>query len=233
MAVPKLEHPTILLTRPVEAGQEFAAKLAQVGVSEPIVCSPSMRVEPEEVPGLAGVEGVIFTSQNGVAAVDGRDLPAWCVGDATAAAARSKGWRAISAGGDAETLYQRILADAPQGPLLHLRGEHARGALAERLSGVGVRTRDQVVYRQVSQELNEGAKRLLAGKYPVLVPLFSPRTARLLVEAGPFTAPIYAVVISDAVAENLAGLECEVVEVAQNPDATSMIAAIRRLIRAD
>lgn len=225
--------PTILLTRPAPASRKFAQRLRDAGVTAPIVTSPLMRINPVAVSLPEGLRGVLFTSMNGVAAVEGRSLPAWCVGDATAAAAARAGWQAISAGGDAEALYKRVLADAPHGPLLHLRGEHARGDLAQRLSTAGIETSETVVYRQTTEPLGPEARRLLSGNSPVLVPLFSPRSAETFLAEGSFRAPLVGIAISTAVADILAKAGVARIDVAAEPTADAMIGAILARLGAD
>lgn len=225
--------PTILLTRPAPAVQQFAERLRNADVAAQIVMSPLMRIESECVQVGADICGVLFTSKNGVASVVGRDLPAWCVGDATAQAAGQAGWQARSAGGDAEALYRRVLADAPKGPLLHVRGAHARGDLAERLTAAGIETREAVAYRQIAQPLSSEAKAVLNSDSRVLVPLFSPRTAESFVAEGPFNAPVEVIAISAAVKQVLQNAEFARIDVAAKPTADAMFSAILARLGAD
>ncbi len=224
------QTPIILLTRPKAAAKAFAKKLANFHAD--VVISPVQAIKqvPYEKPIHIG--GAIFTSRNGVDVVDGRDLPAWCVGDATMQAARDKGWNALSADGDAEALLRRILADGAQPPLVHFRGEFARGNLAERLSEAGVETREIIVYRQMSKPLCDTARHHLGRKTPVIVPLFSPRSAAQLVQQGPFAAPLHVVAMSDAVAAEAVALAPARMKISSTPDATSMVAAIRQFVNA-
>lgn len=224
------QMPIILLTRPKAAARSFAAQLA--GLAAELVISPVQRIEKTRFEMPERITGAIFTSGNAVAMMDGQDLPAWCVGAATARAARDKGWRAISADGDAEGLLRRILADAPPAPLAHFRGEFARGDLARRLTEAGLTTHDIIVYRQSSKRLSQTARGYLGGKSPVIVPLFSPRSAVQLVQQGPFSAPLYVVAISNAVAAEAAALAARQVHVAARPDAAAMVAAIRQVANA-
>lgn len=64
-------------------------------------------------------DAIIFTSRNGVDALtrltSDRDATAWCIGSATAEAARVAGFhKVISAAGDAEKLFDAIKAEAPR-----------------------------------------------------------------------------------------------------------------------
>ncbi|WP_412552837.1 uroporphyrinogen-III synthase [Shimia sp. MIT1388] len=225
--------PLILLTRPLADAEGFAGLLADMGITAEVAFSPIVEIVPTEADvDLTNASGVIFSSRNAVAAVVGYDMPAWCVGEATAMAARAKGWRAVAADGDAESLYARVLADAPEGPLLHIRGEVARGDLAGRLTKVGIKTDDVVVYRQKAHSLSEQAKQALMRENPVIVPLFSPRAAAQFAEQGPYHAPLHVVVMSEAVAVALGELPVETVVLAEKKEAKAMANAVARLLDA-
>lgn len=225
---------TILLTRPRAASERLREKLRSRGVK--ICVSPL--IEPEfatRAPDLRGSRGVIFTARTAVdafARLCPDDAPrAYAVGDATAEAARAAGMRVVSAGGDADALVRRILADGEKGPLMHLRGEHSRGAVAGRLTEAGCPTREAVLYRQVEQPFTPGARALIDGGAPVIVPLFSPRTAGIFSRRCRGRAPLLVAAMSPAVAEAVR-VECRRVVVAKEPTQAAMLAAIDGLLDA-
>ncbi|SMP06685.1 uroporphyrinogen-III synthase [Shimia sagamensis] len=225
--------PLILLTRPLADAEGFAVLLAELGITAEVEISPIVEIVPSEAHvDLTDITGVIFSSRNAVAAVDGYDLPAWCVGEATATAARAKGWRAEAADGDADSLYARVLADAPKGPLLHIRGEVARGDLAGRLTKVGIQTHEVVVYRQEAHSLSKCAKTALMRENPVIAPLFSPRAAAQFASQGPYHAPLHVVVMSEAVRDALGDLPAETVVLAEKKEANAMAEAVAGLLDA-
>ena len=225
---------TILLTRPMGAAGRLVGYWEKRGVG---VCISPL-IEPEfdgRAPDLSGIWGLIFTSVTAVKAFVNlcplARLPAYAVGDATAEAARAAGLDAISAGGDAEALIRRILADAPQGPLLHLRGRHAHGAVAQRLSEAGCPTREAILYTQVSQPLTPRAQSLLNGQDPVIMPLFSPRTAEIFSKEHRGSAPILVAAMSDRVAEAVTVKVAKLV-VAERPTRECMRDAVDGLLAA-
>jgi uroporphyrinogen-III synthase len=180
---------------------------------------------------------VILTSETGVEAAArlralGRRLPkrAICVGDRTAAVARGAGFDATSAQGDAEVLIALILQGDDPGPFLHLRGRDARGDIAPRLAAKGRPAHAAIVYQQVAQPLNAQARALLEGADPVIIPLFSPRSAALLADFGPFSAPLLLAAISPAAAETATILVARRLELAARPDASAMLDAVEKLI---
>ncbi len=224
----------VLLTRPAAQSRSFAAALeARLGALVRPVIAPLMAPVflPPDLPD-GPFAAVIFTSATAVKAVAGLDLPkrAWCVGGQTAARASAAGFQAVSAEGDAAALVAAVLADPPDGRLLHLRGEEVRGDVAERLNSAGIETVSAVVYRQEPQALSPEAAELLSADGGVIVPLFSPRSAVLMRQALPagVRATLWLVAMSDAVAEAAEGLPHEALVVARRPDAEAMLDAVRR-----
>lgn len=227
----------VLLTRPKEQGQAFAQRLGEkFGVGVRPVISPLM-VPHFLMPDLpqGDFAAVIFTSATGVSACHPLRavLPAraYCVGQKTAEAARAAGFLTFSADGDAEALLSLILADLPKGRLLHLRGKEAWGNLAERLSAAGVPASDLVVYRQDPQPLSPEAVALLQATGPLILPLFSPRSAALMAKALPAgtRARLYLAALSPAVARSASFPHIRLIT-ATRPDADAMLDAIAELI---
>lgn len=227
--------PTILLTRPQAQSRRFAQELRQV-TDLPVLIAPLMEahVLAPDLP-KASFRAVILTSETGAAAAGqlaGLPRRAICVGQRTADAARAAGFLPEVAGPDADGLVATLLARPEAGPLLHLRGRDASGAVAERLTMGGIVTESAIVYEQIAQPLGPEARALLAGEAAVLVPLFSPRSARLLAAAvaeGPL-APLGIAALSPAVAEAARDLPHHWLETAEHPDAAAMCMAVQRLI---
>lgn len=226
--------PTVLLTRPLAQSKRFAQRLREAGFEGDILISPLLEIEPLSPKlDLAGVQGIIFTSQSAVASVEAHQMPAWCVGEKTADAANRAGWLAKSAGGDADALVSAMCANPDMsGRWVHLRGEHSRGNVSARLNRAGIETTELVVYRQKAKEISPEANVALNGEVTVIVPLFSPRTACFFAEKGPFKAPVHVVAMSEAVRQSLNNLAFERLEIAYAPTAASMLESILSLIDA-
>ena len=233
--------PTLLLTRPTEASDRFAAQVrACLGDAIKVVVAPLIapRFLDPDLPQviLSGrARGLLFTSETGVAGFArisaDRSLPAYCVGTRTAQAATEAGFRACALGGDADRMVAALQAMAPAAPLVHARGVDARGDLAARLTASGLPTQEIVVYDQREQPLSAFALALLAGSAPVVVPLFSPRTAALFAAvATGARAPLHLAAISAAAAEPLKGMGAAL-RIAAEPTAESMLAAVLTLWR--
>jgi uroporphyrinogen-III synthase len=228
--------PRILLTRPavqslrfardLRAAVPFALRITISPLLTPVLLSGAVPQQP--------VAGLVFTSETGVrayAAQSARIAPmAYCVGDRTARAARASGLRVVSADGDAEALIRLILSQAHEGPLLHLRGRDARGDVAPRLTAAGVRTDAAIVYDQQPCPPTPAALRLLGGRVPVIVPLFSPRSARLFAAGVKPAAPLRVVAMSAAVADAVGADLAVDVAIAARPTSDAMIAAVAQLL---
>lgn len=186
------ERRILLLTRPRAQSEAFAAALEArlPGRFTPLV-APLIEVVPVAAPlDLDGVQGLAFTSANGVgqfaARTPARGLPAWCVGAMTTAAAEAAGFRARSADGDVAALAALIAAEVRpgQGDVLHLRGRHAAGDLIGRLAAAGIAARAAEIYDQAPRPIEPLVAARLAAAEVAAVALFSPRSSRLFAEAA-------------------------------------------------
>lgn len=226
--------PTILLTRPLAQSQRFAAALADV-ISVPVVISPLMATEflSPALPHHA-YSAVLLTSETGaIAAGRLRDhLPkrAWCVGDRTAQVATEAGFDALSAKGDAGALAQMVWQSNETGRLLHLRGENVTGDLAGTVTKGGIVTDHMIVYRQVAQPLTAQAIGLLMGAGPVVVPLFSVRSAQIFAQAAQSFGPVWVAAMAPIVAAVMTRPLPLGLEIAETPDAAGMLLAVQRLV---
>lgn len=219
----------VVLTRPAPRSRAFAAALEDCARPLRVVVAPLVEIRclDADIPAVFG--DVVLTSQSAVdclpAAVSPKGHRAWCVGDRTAEAARHAGFDAVSAGGDADALVRLLLRADPARPLLHLRGEQARGAVAARLSEAGLPAQDRIVYRQQDRAPTVALAELLGSDRSVVAPVFSPRASRRLAEvAREARAKLRVVAISAAAAEVWAGREAEVI-VAEAPTGAAMLHA--------
>ncbi len=223
MPEPTAPRPLVLLTRPEAAARRFAAQLAGLAV-EPVI-APLMRIAPVDHDGarLRAAPRLVLTSVHAVpAAGPGAGRLAWCVGPATAAAARAAGFEVIEGPGDARRLAPML---AGESRLLHPHGRHVTA---------GLPVEGMVVYDQIARNLPESGRAALAGDRPVLWPLFSPRSARLAAAAlaevgtgiGGVRAPVAPLAISEAAVAAFGNWPTPI-PVAPTPDAEGLIALIR------
>lgn len=234
-----MPQPILLLTRPEPASRRFLDAVDQRLSGFASIISPVITIAPRgPLPDTGAAMGAIFTSANGVRAwqaLGGAPLAlCYTVGDATAQAARAAGFAPQSAQGNADALVAMILADAPQGALIHLRGTHSRGDVAARLASQGLRVTEAVIYDQPAQELSAKAQQALGGEASVILPLFSVRSAAQFArtaQIAPGGAPLIVAAISAEVADALGALYVKRLEILAQPDAEHMQDAVIALLR--
>ncbi len=231
----------ILITRPEEDAASFAEILAGLGHKVQIEPLLSVRLRQDAALDTAGAQALLFTSANGVRAAalltGERGLPALCVGDATARAARDAGFAKVeSASGDVHGLAALVRgACRPDaGPLLHVAGTVAGGDLAGDLTASGFEVRRSVVYEAVAAErFSDETQAAISDRRIDAVTLFSPRTARtfarIVQEAGlaSMLDTVDLLCLSAAVAEALDALPRRRLLVATEPTQTALIDLIR------
>ncbi len=213
--------PAVLLTRPEAASRRFAARLTGLDV----VIAPLMRIVPvdHDSAAVTGAKALIFTSENAVpAAGAGAGRRAICVGPRTADVARAAGFDVTEGPGDAAGLMPSLIGLGPE--WLHPHGRH----VAAELPVPGI-----VVYDQQPLPLSYPARALLAGDRPVILPLFSPRSARFTAtETRNAAAPLWIAAISaaaDAAWDAAQGKPPARRVVAERPEADAMARAIATL----
>jgi uroporphyrinogen-III synthase len=196
----------ILLTRPQSGSERFGAALrAQIPEAE-ILISPLIDIEyicPP--PNIAAYGGIVFTSVHGVELFQNHDvpehMPCFAVGPRTAQAASDAGFLVEKSNGNSAALVKMILSHPNLGQLLHVHGEHTRGEVAKQLSQSGCPCESMVVYAQTAKLLSSRVIKTVQGGNPLILPLFSPRTAILLLEQMTPTAGSHIVAMSKSVAE--------------------------------
>lgn len=228
------------MTRPEAQSLRFAdAFRARFGRDWPVLISPLTQIvllEPGPPPDAEA--DLVFTSENAVIAYasrcHGRGAVAWCVGERTAQAAREAGFITRVGPGDAVGLVRVIIAGGEARRLIWPRPVHAAYDIASDLNSAGIETISWVIYDQQSCEPTPQAVSMMALPDPVLLPLFSARSA--LIAGAVFarsSAQIDLAAFSDAVAIAAAGLPARHSIVAARPDSAAMLDALAALIGPD
>ncbi len=182
----------VLVTRPAEQAAALAALLRAAG-AEPVGV-PMLRIAPtpsgpgvdDAVAAIEHFDAILFTSANAVEPLAARlaaagHAPAavrartFCVGPATAAAARRAGFRAPEvpmARHDAASLLALLRERFPPAErrFLFARGESARTVLPDGLRAAGAYVDEAVLYRSEPAPVDEAALRtaLVRGEFDVL-----------------------------------------------------------------
>jgi uroporphyrinogen-III synthase len=240
-----------LVTRPIEDAAPLIRALGERGIDTVLAPMLTIRTvddaERRLTEKLTGVQAVLFTSANGVrafaAAIPRRELPAFAVGDATAAAARIAGFRNVqSASGDVKDLAALVKARlSPQsGALVHAAGSSVAGDLAGALVPLGFTVHRAVLYDAVPADaLDPPAVAALHRGEVGLALFFSPRTAasfaRLAAAADVAGAcrSMAAFALSPAVAEALETLTWRALRVAASATQRELLAALDAYLAAE
>jgi uroporphyrinogen-III synthase len=237
-----------LVTRPSEDAAPLVRALADRGIDAVVAPLLAIAALPDAArqltDALIGAQALLFTSANGArffaASSPRRELPVFAVGDASAAAARIAGFRAVtSAGGDVSDLAQLVRAKlAPQhGALVHAAGSVVAGDLGAALQAAGFTYRRAVIYDAVTAGTlpPEAAAAMREGALELAL-FFSPRTAATfvrLVHAADLARTVSAITalgLSEAVAAALAPLSWQAIRVAAQPTQGALIAALDGLL---
>jgi len=231
----------ILVTRPREDADNFAATLIARGID--VTVEPLLAIQPitDPVIDLDGVQAVLFTSANGArcfaAAEKRRDVKIFTVGDGSAATARALGFSNIeSAAGDVGSLAT-LVADrlnANEGALLHAAGSSLAGDLKGQLEAAGFTVRRVTLYDALTaSELSPGTLMNLRLGGIDAVTLFSPRSAHTFADLWKKAGgkadglrDVTALCLSAAVARELKDLDWRRVEIAAQPDIAALLALV-------
>jgi uroporphyrinogen-III synthase len=229
----------VLVTRPAEDAAVTADAVRARG-HEPVIAPLSVICHETPAPPPEMPAATIFTSRNAVRALSGVDwardlhaLPAYCVGAATAHAAREAGFTHVIGGGGTGALLAEHIAyahKAGSGALLYFTGDHLAFDMQSALEACNLSVWRRVVYRSalvpalpadVVEQLHDGSLDA--------VMLMSPRTAghfaQLAQEAGVARAAarLTCFCLSEPVAHALSPLSAADIRVAAKPTHEALI----------
>jgi uroporphyrinogen-III synthase len=236
----------VLVTRPQSEADAFSAQLEALG--HKVTIEPLLQLEFLPIAGdaLAGASGLIATSRNGLRALAGspaidaaRVLPFFAVGPGTAQLARDLGFVNVVAGPGTGADLVPVIAEAAAasaGPFVHVRGEEVAFDLKRAVAARGIEVREVIAYRaRPTEALSQRTRDLLAAGEIDAVILMSPRTGLIftrLVATEDLTDDARKLVLlclSPAVAATIEPLAAARVEVAESPNAASMLGSVTRV----
>lgn len=223
--------PILVLTRPKAAAHRFLTQVeTALGRDVPHVISPILQIQPVgDWPALSDDIEVILTSEH-AARGDLSGISAHCVGRRTAEAATAQGAQVQNVAVNAGALLQKLGTQPAN--YVHVCGSHKAVDISARLTAAGLSCRDHQVYAQVVQPLTDAAHAALEGEDPALLPLFSPRSARLVGEAIAKPGPHLLVVgMSDAVAAEWRATTRKTAEFVDTPTGDAMVSGIVAALR--
>lgn len=229
---PASAPPVLLLTRPAGDAQRVLDALAKAGAPQTrVVLSPLLEIVHLSAHiDTSWPSELIFSSAQGVFAArdafSGNPLPCHVVGQRTADAAQAAGHRVVSCHRDAAHLLAALAHRQDLGAILHVRGRHARGNIAQTLVKSGISAREVVAYDQRTMPLSEEARTLAAGEAPVIIPLFSPRTAAQFRAEWRGPAPIHGIALSRAVTDEVSGMPWAGLITAPEPTLAALVTTL-------
>lgn len=207
---------TLVLTRPEQNANQLVTQIKEsLGRDVPVVRSPIMKISPTGFwPDLTGVDLVIATSAHAIhGPLDGK--PVFCVGVRTADAATLAGGDVRHCALDAASLLVWMETQPDPGTVIYLRGSHVATDIPAALTKLNIAARAAWTYRQDDLPLTDAARKVLEGTRPAILPLYSPRSARLVGQAlAKIGESLHVIAISDAVADvwrTETGGSCDVV----------------------
>ncbi len=226
----------ILVTRPIEDGEEIAQKLRDLGHQPLLAPLLSTHFAPGPEPDFTGVQAILASSANGIRALirrtARRDLPIFAVGPQTTQEAQSAGFTQVrNADGDAKALAEAAArwTTPEKGVLLHVCGAEAPGSLAATLTGQGFTVRRSELYAvHAADHLPPEARTVLEQQTLDAVLFFSPRSARIFCDlaAGLSLARVAALCISPVTAGAVEGQGFGRVAAAAHPNQPSLLALL-------
>jgi uroporphyrinogen-III synthase len=207
-----------LLTRPQAQARHLADELIAQGVQpNQIIIDPILKIAPIEAHcDISAGTGLIITSANALAylpaALRGSQLPCYCVGYATSQTARALGLKAYHLADTAKALCEALTTSSHKGPLLHLRGTHTTLDMAKHFRSTSLR----------DEKLRQSS--------PVILPIFSARSARLLGKLALDWHRHWAVALSPAIAALCREAGFGQITTAAHPNRQAMMAVITPLM---
>lgn len=223
--------PLIILTRPIDGSHEFATLLRSALPDIHIAIHPLQNITCANRPDvdLDRYDGYLFTSRNGVIAGSGWTIPprrCFVVGTKTAEAARAAGHTVV---GIWQTVHDMIAAlpdHAVQGKYAYLHGRHISLDISIAALEIGIDVTPFIAYEQNATPLSPAALDDLSRENPLILPLFSTRSAELLLQSITPRPNWHIVAISQKVAALFNKQEVKMIDVARWPDGPSMKTAV-------
>lgn len=231
----------VIITRAEPGTHETAARL--IAIEQTPIPAPVLCIQPNasvEIPANTGLSGLVFTSANGVRCYIARsnnlNIPAWCVGPATAKAARDAGFETVhESAGNAVDLAHHIARHSKPAdkPLLHVANDAAKGDLKRQLEQFGFKVQFCPLYRMRQADgLPDAAIEALVGDKPALVLIHSAKGAEAFVSLVKDLAlkQLVGVAISEQAAQPLAAIRLSAVQIANAPNEDGLFDAINTAI---
>ncbi len=228
----------VIITRAQPGANQTAPRVEALGHVPIIGPALTLQANPSvELPSPDDFSGIIFTSANGARFYaqreTDRELPAWCVGPTTAAAAREVGFTEVhQSTGNAVRLAALIASTIapPEKPLLHIANAAAKGDLQRELKMRRYRVKFVPLYQaDTAPELDPKVHDILVQAVPAIVLVHSAKGAAAFAELARDlpVAALTAVAISRPAAAPLVELGLGDVHIAVAPNENALMDALK------
>jgi uroporphyrinogen-III synthase len=225
----------VLITRPYEDSQALGELLVAAG-HQPL-CTPLLETRwfDGATLNLDGVVAILATSANAIRALvrrtSRRDIAVFAVGPQTAQEARNAGFIGVqNADGDAHSLIHAVpgWVRPDEGVLLQVCSVQSTGSVAESLTQNGYHVRREILYTVDALALSAAAASALRQGAIDAALFFSPRSARIFVEATASLplGEVIAICISPATAAALPPKLFSEIRIATRPNQESLLALL-------
>ena len=230
----------VIITRAQPGADQTAERVRALGHTTIVSPALDLFARDEPLPDLAMMAGLVFTSANGVRffaqASEVRDLPAWCVGPATAAEALREGFSPVhESSGNAQDLAHYIAHHWSGGdkPLLHIANAAAKGELRTALETEGFAVaflplyearRADVLSPEALAAITSGQRAVVLGHSAKGMEAFASLAAPLDLSETEF------VVISKNAASPLETIATAGVHIVDHPDEDHLISVLERVL---
>lgn len=236
---------SLLLTRPYPQAEETASQLREAGYRVLIAPAITVGESPEAANLIAPLTDelcIILTSRVALEAAARHGLPhstqLYVTGQPLGELARQRGYRrVISAGGNARSLYERLLRDFPdpqQAPkIVWLCGNHRSFALDAALCEAGYHVQAREVYHsQPAEALSEMAVTALKRGTIAAVLLYSRLSAQSFEQlATRHEVPLHtttALCISEAIAQTLTRPDWADIHISDGPAIDNVLSCLQQ-----
>lgn len=231
----------VIVTRAEPGARETVQRLNALGYA--VLRAPALTLKENadaDLPAATELSGLIFTSANGVRAYasrrDDRSIAAWCVGPATAEAAKQAGFSTVhESAGNAVDLAQFIAAKSvpSDAPLLHVANAAAAGNLKRDLEARGFSVVFAALYQMQSvASLPHDVLDLIKRSEPALILIHSAKGAEAIAcMLGDETLQGCGLVaISDAASAPLTDFAADHTFIADVPNEDGLLRALKRAL---
>lgn len=233
--------PPIIITRAEPGASQTASRLKEMGLTPILSPAIELGARDEPLPDLSAYSGLIFTSANGVRffaeASKSRDMPAWCVGPATASEAVREAFSPVhQSSGDAHDLAHFIAHHWSAGKpkrLLHIANAAAKGIVKDALGKEGFEVDFVPLYEaRPASALSPDALSALQSGAPAFCLIHSRKGAEafLALAKSLDLAKTVIVTISQQAAEPFQDIRTGGISISGHPDEDHLLSLLEKLL---